>query len=557
MGFQNKFGVFLVGVSLVLPPFAHALVLEPLTIDSSRGEPLYAEIPFRNAKSQTPIKVSIAQPFELGRLEVLDSNQFAHLNFYVRQNSQGHGVIVITSSRALTESAIDLTLKIEDAGQVRMQNINTKLPSRIERLQSNLKETVLKPRIVANEEDIKLNLPESSTLSSQSTSQKNNQQLVIQSSAPPPLSNQVEPFVVPRIANISNQENNTQHLLASEHIKSTAPLRVTSPLVLEKQERTQPTTIKSAPPAEQESTVVTQNIPIPAQNVTPIEPSNLTINVSRRLATNPAPIIVASPTQQNIIPSKEQAHTPKTTGLAQDKSATSPPVASTEDQAQQHIVQANESLWGIAQQIAKSQNISTQQVMQQIQQNNPAAFIGGKANRLKQGAILNIPSTYQVLATAKTSTSNTDVTIKVPKETHSPQQPTASKQTQAHLSIVGNTNQGTAQGSQEKSIGDSKAQNELTLQLKNQRGSALSLQNNVKKLDQQLREKERRISLLNARLAELEEQLKNRKANSENTSPNTTSRSQGVIPALITCTIIAFAGLNSDFAIASLLQELV
>lgn len=70
--------------------------------------------------------------------------------------------------------------------------------------------------------------------------------------------------------------------------------------------------------------------------------------------------------------------------------------------------------------------------------------------------------------------------------------------------------------------------NELTVRVKQARQSALGLQNSVRQLDRDLVAKENRIALLNARLAELEQQLKKRQASetkpSEKTKPNVTSQ---------------------------------
>ena len=74
MGLQHKFGVAFfqlgLGLTILTPVLSHALTLDPVNIDSSRGEPLYAEIPFRQAQSKKSINVSIAQPFESGEVAV-------------------------------------------------------------------------------------------------------------------------------------------------------------------------------------------------------------------------------------------------------------------------------------------------------------------------------------------------------------------------------------------------------------------------------------------------------------------------------------------------------
>lgn len=524
MGLSNKLGVLFVGVNLLLPALAQALVIEPVKIDSSQGEPLYAEIPFHNASNQSPLQVSIAQPFELGSPEVIDAAKIAHLNFYVRQNNQGNGVIVITSSRPMHESTLDFVLKINDNGQVHMQQLRNRLPSRIDRLKATLEDTPLQPRIVVNEDDLKLNLPESSTIAQQE------QNLVI-NNAPPPL--------------IANSKTNTEtQAISNIGLAAINPVQTV--------QNQAPPVITTPPPAA--------NVVQPHQQQT----SNLDIQVTRRTADQPETVF--APTTLALPPTPIQQVTPS---AAQTKPPVPTPIQSTQQHnaaiapkkvasAQQHSVKANESLWAIANQIAKNQNISVHTVMRDIHQNNQHAFIHGNANRLKQGAVLNIPATYTLPSRPAQTAQAQQAQATKPIKPTQPAQP--QKQNEAHMSIVANTNQGAIQGTNQTGANESNAQqNELTIQLKQARGNTISLQNNVRQLDQQLRDKEKRIALLNARLAELEQQLKSRQASQNATSDasNTTSKSQGVIPALIAGTLVVFAGLNSNFAIATLLQELI
>lgn len=512
MGISNKLGVFFVGVNVLLPVLAHALIIEPIKIDSSQGEPLYAEIPFHNANSQSPLQVSVAQPFELGIPEAVDPTKFAHYNFYVRQNNQGNGVIVITSNRPMNENNLNLVLKINDSGQVHIQQLRNKLPSRIERLQSSLQEKTLQPRMVVDEKALELNLP---TTSNNETS---GQALVVQQTPPPLLNNNVTSV---------NASANT------------------------------PTT--PAPPA----IVVT---PMQASPTT-TESKNLSISVTRRLATDPVPSInvgLQSQIAKTIPETSIQDRTPPVTASPSEQVAsaaapavsappavTKAPTKAAEAKEQQHTVKANESLWAIANQIAKSQNVSINQVMKNIHEQNAHAFIDGNANRLKQGVILNIPTEYNmpVIAKAEPPVKPAQINKPTPNSAAAPQ-----KQTQAHMSIVANDSKGAAQGANKAGQSTSAQQNELTVQLKQERSATLDLQNNVRQLDQQLKQKENRIALLNARLAELEQQLKLRQTEqSSNDASKTSSRSQSVVPAIIAGTLVAFAGLNSDLAVAILL----
>ncbi len=74
---------------------------------------------------------------------------------------------------------------------------------------------------------------------------------------------------------------------------------------------------------------------------------------------------------------------------ANAKDAISSP--STETAAISYTVQRNDNLWIIAQQIALQNDVDVQAVMTRIQQQNPGAFIGKDANRLKANAQLSLP----------------------------------------------------------------------------------------------------------------------------------------------------------------------
>lgn len=478
MGLKNKLGVFFIGVHLFIPTIAQALILEPIKIDSSQGDPLYAEIPFHQANSQAPLQVSIAQPFEIGIAQATSPSKLAHFNFYVRQNNQGNGVIVITSNQPINDKNLSLLLKINDSGQVHIQQLRQSLPTRIQRLESSLQEKALQPRIVTDETALALNLPTASNVASQG------QSLVIQKVNPPPLK------------------------MAQNTAAASTPSQITV----------------VAPAAQAQATA---NIsPTLSQPVTPqkilnatnaeITSNNLSISITRRLPNEPAPLPTYA--QQNT-PSLETASL-KPVDTAKDLPAPKEAKAIAPTANNSHTVMANESLWAIASQIAKTENLAIQDVMKDIHAQNEHAFIHGNANRLKQGAVLNIPSEYK--APIRTENTKQQAQAKQPvSNTTAQAAPTAQKQNQAHMSIVSNDTKGAIQGTNKAGQSTSAQQNELTVQLKKERQSALSLQNSVRQLDQQLQQKETRISLLNAKLAELEQQLKIRKLEQKDQSTKT------------------------------------
>ena len=509
MGLQHKFGVaflqFGLGLTTLTPIISHALTLDPVNIDSSRGEPLYAEIPFRQAQSKKSINVSIAQPFESGEVAVLNEAEYAHYNFYVRQNADGNGVIVITSSRAINSNAIDLTLKIEDAGQTRIQQIRGSLPSRIDRLKSSLNETVLKPRYVTNDQDLKLNLPEVSNFPEEN-------QLRVANVAPPMMQKQTVPEPVKStVKSIGLATSNN----ATPPVVSTPTQQVARQTTSSTAVAKQNTQVSQQQTPSQTATTKPNN----TNTVAPSPKGELNINVTRRDASQPVPKAEPVKTAKTVSSVAQQSAAKVT---ASSKTTTQPkPIAEkakvkatsvkkvhkqtppTNTNAQEkHKVQANESLWGIANQIAKQESVPIQQVMKQIQENNKA--------------------TTQSTPPKKTEATTASTASLAAKK--------AEKHSQAHMSIIAGDSKGTTQGSKKSKGIDKKVANELTVRVKQARQSALGLQNNVRQLDRDLVAKEHRIALLNARLAELEQQLKKRQTSetksSEKTKSNVTSQAE-------------------------------
>lgn len=93
------------------------------------------------------------------------------------------------------------------------------------------------------------------------------------------------------------------------------------------------------------------------------------------------------------------SHIPAETAiLEQSASHYSAPAADshTPSASAQYQVQRNDSLWVIAQHIAQKNNIDIQTVMQEIQSQNPDAFINKNADQLKADAKLRLPN-YDII----------------------------------------------------------------------------------------------------------------------------------------------------------------
>lgn len=88
---------------------------------------------FQQADPNTPLQVSLATQEDLNSLGVTHQPH-SNLNFYTRQNGQGSGVIVITSSRPIIDPELNIVVKVSEGNATRLQHIKTVLkPSPIKK----------------------------------------------------------------------------------------------------------------------------------------------------------------------------------------------------------------------------------------------------------------------------------------------------------------------------------------------------------------------------------------------------------------------------------------
>ena len=172
----------------------------------------------------------------------------------------------------------------------------------------------------------------------------------------------------------------------------------------------------------------------------------------------------------------------------------------------QHVVQSNESLWTIASRIAVENNRPVAEVMQQIKANNEHAFIQGDANRLRRGATLNLHAQTGTKPEKKAG-------IPKPETASAPQSGKAKyRLNQAEMSLVAENQQDSSHGSAKKNTQSTQTSGDLSLKVMTSREKTVKLQRNVTELELALRQKDHRIQLLNARLAELQQQLQKQQA---------------------------------------------
>lgn len=447
----------------------YAITLDPLQVQSAPGELLYAEMSFHQADTNSKLEVSLATPEDLMMIGAAHQPP-SGLNFFTRRNSQGEGTIVITSTRPMTEAELNIILKIQEGSASHLKHIRQPIRRSVDPvLAKSIAEKPLTPKFIVSEKDIALNLPVSTRFNantSESKEQSLKQETLLNA-----------PYKLPPVLNNDDSSVNAEAI-------SIAP-----------QPSAQPNTLQQT--ASANNNVNAEQVaqaPAPSKVVESSQTPPTDLNSEKTIARQDMKKVETTPTQQ-------KAQQPNKTQQAKVKAPEQKKLNS--DKTQQHVVQRNESLWSIAQRIAGQTQQPVYKVMNQIKAQNEHAFVGGNANRLRQGAHLNFnlgtvpshknPSTNQMAA-------QTAYGVPAGKAKYRLQQ--------AEMTLIAESNQDSSTGSAKKDTQQQKTSADLSLKVMTAREKTVTLQRNVTQLELALRGKEHRIQLLNARLAELQEQLK-------------------------------------------------
>ena len=447
----------------------YAITLDPLQVQSAPGELLYAEMSFHQADTNSKLEVSLATPEDLMMIGAAHQPP-SGLNFFTRRNSQGEGTIVITSTRPMTEAELNIILKIQEGSASHLKHIRQPIRRSVDPvLAKSIAEKPLTPKFIVSEKDIALNLPVSTRFNantSESKEQSLKQETLLNA-----------PYKLPPVLNNDDSSVNAEAI-------SIAP-----------QPSAQPNTLQQT--ASANNNVNAEQVaqaPAPSKVVESSQTPPTDLNSEKTIARQDMKKVETTPTQQ-------KAQQPNKTQQAKVKAPEQKKLNS--DKTQQHVVQRNESLWSIAQRIAGQTQQPVYKVMNQIKAQNEHAFVGGNANRLRQGAHLNFnlgtvpshknPSTNQMAA-------QTAHGVPAGKAKYRLQQ--------AEMTLIAESNQDSSTGSAKKDTQQQKTSADLSLKVMTAREKTVTLQRNVTQLELALRGKEHRIQLLNARLAELQEQLK-------------------------------------------------
>ena len=203
--------------------------------------------------------------------------------------------------------------------------------------------------------------------------------------------------------------------------------------------------------------------------------------------------------------------------------------------AAQYQVQRNDSLWVIAQQIALENNLDVQNVMKQIQSQNPDAFINKDADQLKADAKLSLPSyavvpsqqkleaaisaqrqynrranTPVIKKTAKTPAKKTAEKSQAAKQRKKPMITKTQTLPKAQFSVLAPGHNGSADGTQAKSASatGNGLSTDVLATLKASRENAVLQAQRLSKTSSALDSYTKKIQLQNQKLAELQARLK-------------------------------------------------
>ncbi len=426
--------------TIMSSPSLYAITLDPIQIQSAPGDLLYAEMNFQQADPNATLQVSLATPEDLSALGVTHQPP-GNLNFYTRQNGQGSGVIVITSSRPVIDPELNIVVKISEGSATRLQHIKTVIkPSSIKKTENN--ENTLSPQFIVNEKDIALNLPESTRYAS------------------------------PTSASTTNNSNGEHSL--NINVGTAPAINTNSSNTLSANSSTQLTQQVTTATTPDQTEIKPTSAKTPTNNSPKTPVKNLTA-------------------QKKSVPQKALNQNP---AKKQSLSSYKGPASSGK-----YVVQRNESLWSIANRIAAKTKQPVAKVMHDIQTQNRHAFIQGDVNRLRQGIALNLA--HSPAAKPQQNKSKTDIAHTAKSTSGKAKY----RLQQAEMSIVAENSQNSTHGSAKKSTQQSQNNTELAVKVMTTREKTVTLQRNVTKLNQTLRLKDQRIQLLNARLAELQQQL--------------------------------------------------
>lgn len=469
MSWQKRSIQLILGLPLSLPIVSYAINIGDTYVQSQQNQPLKASINVTDVSPES-FSVKIATPDAYRQLGL---SKDADIAVHFEQTSSNGGKIILTTNQPVTTPFTDVVLNIENNGSSK-----------------TLPKTLLMP--ISNE-----------TIVTQSNTSL------------------IEMEETPIIIGQTNQLD----------------LPVTTQLTHE----TVAVNTSEATTIEQPTFVAIQSKPTVAQNIEPIREKTLnahetlTLKVEETRKVYPAGTVI-----EPLPPLKEKPE--ETLQAIQKPTPTKPPVKPVEQPVQGtttndndkdtvvYVIQRNDNLWTIANQLAKRNNKNVNTVMKEIIAANPNAFPNNDPSKLRVNMELTIPR-YEVMPSAlgvksatdakqesdssdKSSSTSKPTTVKKTQKTSSQTGKTSSKTTTANsrkkseMQIIAPSQKaGSAQGSNK---GSNKGSGSVPVvaQVEKKRQTTAQKATKVSNLNQSLVDAEKRLKLQNAKLAQLEQRLK-------------------------------------------------
>ena len=238
-------------------------------------------------------------------------------------------------------------------------------------------------------------------------------------------------------------------------------------------------------------------------------------NIANEASERQLSVINAPPPDMTV---KAQSNTnTKQTSISSNKNTTPAEIevsTAAKNKTTNHTVRNNESLWKIAKQLEPELKQPVGQIMQRIRDMNKDAFIAGDPNQLRRGATLVLPEDTRkatLVAAPQTTATKKPLSNKPITTTQAPLN-RSGRLPKAELTLVAPTVQGSAHGNSDKgqNVGSQPLSREIVLKVGQERRKTVLMQHEVTELDAQLALNDKKIAMLNAKLAELEHQLKMR-----------------------------------------------
>ncbi|WP_111895225.1 hypothetical protein [Acinetobacter sp. MB5] len=427
----------------------YALTFNAAQVESTQGQLLYVEIPYANASDNSTIQAGLADTDDLIRMGA-SQQDLNGLNFFIRRTGKSSGVIVITSSQPINNKNINLVLKVQDGDGAHLQQIQKSLTG------DSPKTQMARNNLVA------MSTQEHALIPKQIVSEKD-----IALNLP---ESKLYTQTAPMVSTPTPVEQLAISVSAPPHLNPVTPNPSNSASVV----------VKSAP--------ATTPTPIArkAQNVVQATQQPAAISTN-----NPQ----TSPHQQAL-----KENVPKPIDATAPKAKITPQAETTKHT--NYVVQHQDSLWRIAARISEQTHQPIGAVMNHIKALNEHAFIGGNINRLKAGATLNLGANDVAPPHAHPNTPTKSMNSKAGNKYS-----TKYRLNQAEMTLV-TENANTSSGKMDENGRHmAKTSPELSSKVMTIREKTVTLQKNVVQLDLALQKKDHQIQLLNARLAQLQQQL--------------------------------------------------